>query len=88
MSLPKRLRDKIEFKHAATPELTACWIWTGAIDASGSGICSNGGNSTTARRVVWEKLRTPIPDGKNLKRTCPRTTCVNPNHMEIRGETA
>lgn len=88
MSLPKRLRDKIEFKHAATPELTACWIWTGGTDAHGLPVSSDGGTSTTARRVVWEKLRGPIPEGRNLMCTCPRQLCVNPNHMEIRGNAA
>lgn len=85
MSLPKRLRDKIEFKHAATPEHTACWIWTAGIDAHGLGFYSENGTNTTARRAVWEKLRGPIREGKKLHNTCPRKACVNPNHMEIRG---
>ena len=84
MSLPKRLRDKIEFKHAATPELTACWMWTGYARGEYP-ISSDGSDSVPAHRLVYEKLRGPIPDGRNLLRTCPRQLCVNPNHMEIRG---
>ncbi|WP_135451324.1 hypothetical protein [Mycobacterium sp. DL99] len=85
MSLPKRLRDKIEFKHAARPDLTACWMWTAGIDPNGLGFYSENGTNTTARRVVWEKLRGPIREGKKLYNTCPRKACVNPNHMDIRG---
>lgn len=88
MSLPKRLRDKIEFKHAATPDLTACWIWTGYINADGYPTSSDDGHNVQASRLIWEKLRGPIPDGRNLMSTCPRQLCVNPNHMEIRGEAA
>lgn len=75
MSLPKRLRDKIEFKHAATPELTACWIWTGD-------------DTTTARRDIYAHLREILPGRKTIEPVCPRPACVNPNHMQIRGEAA
>lgn len=87
MSLPKRLRDKIEFKHAATPELTACWIWTG-YTRDGYPMSSEGSENVPAHRLIWEKLRGPIPEGRNLLRACPRPACVNPNHMEIRGNAA
>ena len=88
MILPKRVRDKIEFRHSTSPDRTACWIWTGYIrnddHYSDYPIVSDAGYSGPAHRYVYEHLRKPIPDGKQLLHTCPNRTCVNPNHMEIR----
>jgi hypothetical protein len=88
MSLPKRVRDKIEFQHSATPDRTACWIWTGYLRNDDRHhdypIVSDGNSSVPAHRYVYERLRKPIPDGKTLRPTCPNSSCVNPNHMEIR----
>lgn len=79
MSLPKRLRDKIEFKHAATPRVDRL------LDLDRLRPRRIPNQSVPAHRLVYEKLRGPIPEGRNLLRTCPRQLCVNPNHMEIRG---
>ena len=51
-------------------------------------MSSEGSENVPAHRLIWEKLRGPIPEGRNLLRACPRPACVNPNHMEIRGNAA
>lgn len=83
MSLPKRVRDKVEFQHSASPDRTACWIWAGYTRDNGYLIVSDDGSSVPAHRYVYERLRKPIPEGKQLRPTCPSDACVNPNHMEI-----
>lgn len=82
--LPKRVRDKIRFRHATQPGFTACWIWTGTVDDGGYGRTSDGAEKLMAHRYVYEHLRAPIPAGTNLKRHCPNTGCVNPNHWELK----
>ena len=82
--IPRRMRDKIRFRKVS-PLMTACWVWTGYINPDGYAVVSADGQPQAAHRVVWEKLRGPIPKGTNLKRLCPTKECVNPNHLVVRG---
>lgn len=59
-----------------------CWIWTGAIHASGYGQVKWNGKSTVAHRVVYSLLVGDIPDGLVLDHLCSVKLCVNPEHLE------
>lgn len=83
--LPKDLRDNIEFRHSDDPDRTACWIWTGCLDPRGHGRARHKGEQALAHRLVYEMLRGPIPEGVQLRPTCPHLACVNPAHRELRG---
>lgn len=84
MSLTVKDRANIRFKHAATPDETACWIWTGTKDSNGYAIACSKGTVSPAYRYVYENLRGPIPDGKRIKRQCADLACVNPNHYALK----
>jgi hypothetical protein len=68
-----------------------CWIWPGAVsykDGYGTVAEVVDGKWTirVVHRVVWEKLRGPIPDGMELdhvKELCSSRLCANPDHLEV-----
>jgi hypothetical protein len=66
----------IRFQHH--PELTACWIWTGAT-SNGRAIACYGGEQESARRAVYRRYREQLPEG-NLLPICQNVMCVNPSH--------
>ena len=51
---------------------TVCWIWPGALRDDGYG----------PHRLVWERLRGPVPAGMQLDHLCEQHDCVNPDHLE------
>lgn len=62
-----------------------CWHWIGYIDhrsSSGYGRVFWDGKLRFAHRVVYELLRSPIPDGLTIDHLCRNRSCVNPDHME------
>jgi hypothetical protein len=79
--LPSRLRAKIRVE----PD-TGCWHWIGWTTADGYGkVCWPTGTRKTrlAHRLIWELLKTPIPEGMTLDHLCHNRACVNPLHLEI-----
>lgn len=60
-----------------------CWLWTGALDASGRGRVWRNGKLTIHHRAVWEILVGPIPAGALLCHHCDNPTCGNPAHLYV-----
>lgn len=60
-----------------------CWVWTGALNASGYGVIGLGA-MTLARvhRLTYEMLVGPIPEGLQLDHLCRVRACCNPTHLE------
>jgi hypothetical protein len=59
-----------------------CWIWKGAVHATGYGQIKWKGQSTVAHRVVYELTKGAIPKGLYLDHLCSVKLCVNPEHLE------
>lgn len=59
-----------------------CWIWNRYINQNGYGLWRVGHFSTGAHRVVYERIRGPIPAGLHLDHLCRVPACVNPDHLE------
>lgn len=59
-----------------------CWIWTGALNASGYGTFNPDRNKVYAHRWSYEHHVSPIPDGLDLDHLCRTPSCVNPWHLE------
>jgi len=63
-----------------------CWPWPGAKNAKGYGIrpfkVNGRQTSTTAHRVVWERVVGPIAVGLQLDHLCRNRECCNPSHLE------
>lgn len=65
-----------------------CWIWQGIASKGGvpkinvhCGRGKNGRSVLSARRVVWEALKGPIPEGKYITPSCGQPGCLNPEHL-------
>lgn len=59
-----------------------CWLWTGALNASGYGVIQAGGRAQRAHRFAYELFVGPIPAGFHLDHTCRVRACCNPDHLE------
>lgn len=66
------------------PDANGCWIWRLSRDKQGYGQYPTGtrGRHKRAHRVVYERLRGPIPAGLELDHLCRVHACVNPDHLE------
>lgn len=71
----------IRFQHH--PDMTACWVWTGAT-SNGKPVACFDGLQESARRAVYRSYRGHAPEG-NLKPRCGVFLCVNPSHTEKAG---
>ena len=62
---------------------SGCWDWVGCVARSGYGRLRDGrGNTRNAHRVMYERLRGPIPTGLQIDHLCRNRRCVNPDHLE------
>lgn len=75
-SLPEVLMDK--FVICAD----GCWRWTAMKTRGGYGRVKVKRVSKYAHRVVFEWLRSEIPEGLELDHLCRNRDCVNPDHLE------
>lgn len=63
----------------------ACWPWTGGQGNSGSPTISINKRSRSARRVAWELVNGPVPEGVfGVGDTCGGRQCMNPRHLRLR----
>lgn len=59
-----------------------CWVWRGAMHASGYGRFRFNGRTLGAHGFICAETGGPVPRGVDLVRTCADTRCVNPRHWE------
>lgn len=61
----------------------ACWLWTGAADASGYGHFNHNGKTVKAHRAAFEIFNGPIPEDKPyVLHECDNPPCVRPSHLK------
>lgn len=65
-----------------------CWIWQGIMSKGGvpkiniaRAECNGGRTVLSARRVAWEAIKGPIPEGKYVTTSCGHPSCMNPEHL-------
>ena len=64
---------------ASTPDVAGCWIWNGAVNASGYGRYSG----WLAHRLAYAAAHGPIPEGLTVDHVCYTLLCVNPDHLRL-----
>src|ERR1051326_1022606 len=58
-----------------------CWTWPGAI-GGGYGQVRIDGQQRVVHLFVWECMRGPVPEGKQIDHLCFNKLCANPDHLE------
>jgi len=63
----------------------SCWVWTGAKDRDGYGVCTTSPDHKQmwCHRFAYEHMVCEIPPGLQLDHLCRNKACVNPWHMEV-----
>ena len=63
---------------------SGCWLWNGRLEYDGYARVwsTEDGRYVPAHRWVFERLRGPIADGKEMDHICRNKGCVNPDHLE------
>lgn len=64
--------------------ITKCWIWQRSKNEGGYGQSwdAEEGKACSAHRLMYKRLKGPIPEGLTLDHLCEVSSCVNPNHLE------
>lgn len=60
-----------------------CWNWPWHKNDDGYGRLRVGTRKLMAHRVVYERLRGPIPIGLQTDHLCRNPKCCNPDHLEL-----
>jgi hypothetical protein len=64
-----------------------CIEYTGTLQAAGYGVIQISKRRTQAHRVSFELHNGPIPEGMMVRHMCDNPPCINPDHLELGGQT-
>lgn len=65
---------------ARCEEVGECWEWQRYINSNNTPHVRYQGKPMSARRVAWEMVNGPVPDGKRIAYTCGNYRCICPAH--------
>ncbi len=75
--VPERITKRL------TKRRNGCWSWSGAHTGGGYACVWWNGSQRTLHRVLYERLRGPVPEGLVLDHVvCEDKSCPNPWHVE------
>jgi hypothetical protein len=57
-------------------------LWTGGL-ANGRPATKHNGKTVYVKRLVWEEVNGPIPEGAVVISTCGERTCIEPSHLAL-----
>ena len=60
-----------------------CRIWRRGTTGNGYPAMKQGTRTVYVKRVLWEALHGPIPQGKTVRSSCGNRRCVNPAHLYL-----
>lgn len=60
---------------------SGCFVWEGAVTATGYGVLRRKGVNYYAHRVAWEQAHGAIPEKMHVCHKCDTPSCVNPAHL-------
>lgn len=80
----QHLGDVQERFWAKVEKTEGCWIWRGAISASGYGNYCAEGKFTNAHRFAYKtSVDFPVPDDVHIDHQCHNKACVRPGHLRM-----
>lgn len=68
--------------HDRCEEVGDCWEWQRCMVAGKVPQVGFNGTPRPARRVAWEMVNGPVPQGKHITHTCNNFKCINPAHAQ------
>lgn len=78
-----QLSDPKQRFWAKVNKTPSCWLWTGAKDGGGYGICTIGGKNYSAHKLSWQWANhINVPEGQVLLHDCDTPNCVRPDHLK------
>ena len=57
-------------------------LWTGGL-ANGYPAAKLDGRTVYVKRLIWEEVNGPIPEGAVVISACGQRTCVEPSHLTL-----
>lgn len=75
---------RVEYVEEDRGYSTPCWIWQLSKSEPGYGNAYNPKTrkKTKAHRMMYERVKGPIPEGLEIDHLCRVPSCVNPDHLE------
>ncbi len=80
----RSLDEKMTEQVNRSPEWGGCHLWTGGFGQYGTPKTHHDGEARSMRRLCWENLHGPLPEGRQVTTTCNQCACLNPDHLALR----
>ena len=72
--------DRLIRKSIPVPE-AGCWLWLGAVNHNGHGICTTRSGSRLAHVASFTAFVRPVLPCEVVRHKCDTPSCINPEHL-------